>query len=76
MKVQFIKSLISNVAGRRAGDVAEIGNEEAQRLIQAGIAVPVHDNKTQRATAKPVAEQAVQETADNKPRRRRRKKTQ
>ena len=74
MKVQFIKSLISNVAGRRAGDVADIGNDEAKRLIQAGIAVPVREQKAQRATAKPVTEQAVNETAETKPRRRRRKK--
>jgi len=74
MKVRFITSLISNVAGHRAGDVADIDNAEAKRLITAGICVPVHERKAQRATAKPVAEKAVQETADNKPQRRRRRK--
>ena len=74
MKVRFIKSLISNVAGRRAGDVAEIGKEEAQRFIQAGIAVPVREGKQERATAATQAEQAVKETAENKPVRRRRRK--
>ena len=72
MKVEFIKSLISNVAGHRAGDVADLDEQTAKRYIQAGIAKPVQVKE--RAQSKPKIERAVQAQEVQKPKRRGRRR--
>jgi len=75
MKVEFIKSLISNVAGHRAGDVVDLDEQTAKRYIQAGIAKPAQ--LKERAQRKPKVERAMDAQEVQKPKRRgRRRKAQ
>ena len=51
IEVKFIKSMISNVAPHKRGDVAVVDESTAKKYIQAGICVAVRTEE--RAEAKP-----------------------
>lgn len=58
MKIKFTTCMVGGDFTRNAGDVADVPDAEAKRLIEAGFAVPVRGGKgkTEKATAEPPAD--------------------
>ena len=59
MKIKLLTGLSGPDCSYSPGDEAEFPNDEAKRLIEAGFAEPVREQKTERATAKVQAEKAA-----------------
>lgn len=59
MKVKVTTSIAGNGFAHQAGDVAEFPDAEARSLIEHGLAVPMREEKVERAVAAKTTERAV-----------------
>jgi hypothetical protein len=64
MKIKMLVSLAGNEYSLSPGDERDFTQAEAIRLIDAGYAVPVAEEKTERAVAQPAAERRKKGKAD------------
>jgi hypothetical protein len=64
MRIQFLTSLVGFKISYKAGDVADIDDAEAKRLVDAGFAIvePTPDAIETATAPQPVLEQAVVQT--------------
>jgi hypothetical protein len=59
MKIKLLTSRVGAVFSQNAGDEIDVDSAEAARMIAAGQAIPVRDQKAERATQKTATEKAV-----------------
>lgn len=59
MKVKLLTARASAQGAQNRGDVVEVSNAEAARMIEAGQAEPIRSMKSETATRKPKSEKAV-----------------
>lgn len=59
MKVRLLVSRAGAGFSQSAGDEIDVDTAEAARMIEAGQAVPIRDQKVERATQKAAVEKAV-----------------
>ena len=59
MKVRLLVSRAGAGFSQSAGDKIDVDTAEAARMIEAGQAVPIRDQKVERATQKAAVEKAV-----------------
>lgn len=64
MKIRMLVGLAGNEYALSPGDEREFPDKEAIRLIDAGYAVPVAEEKTERAVAQPATEKRKKGKAD------------
>ncbi|MDW9594536.1 hypothetical protein GOA63_20250 [Sinorhizobium meliloti] len=64
MKIKMLVSLAGNEYSLSPGDERDFTKAEAIRLIDAGFAVPVAEEKTERAVAQPATEKRKKGKAD------------
>lgn len=64
MKIKMLVSLAGNEYSLSPGDERDFAQAEAIRLIDAGFAVPVAEEKTERAVAQPATEKRKKGKAD------------
>ncbi|RVH74272.1 hypothetical protein [Sinorhizobium meliloti] len=64
MKIKMLVSLAGNEYSLSPGDERDFTQAEAIRLIDAGFAVPVAEEKTERAVAQPATEKRKKGKAD------------
>ncbi|GCA51784.1 hypothetical protein KGO5_04241 [Sinorhizobium sp. KGO-5] len=64
MKIRMLVGLAGSEYSIGPGDEREFPDKEAIRLIDAGYAVPVAEEKTERAVAQPAAERRKKGKAD------------
>lgn len=64
MKIRMLVSLAGNEYSLSPGDERDFPQAEAIRLIDAGYAVPVAEQKVERAIAQPAAEKRKKGKAD------------
>lgn len=58
MKVELLVSRVTAERAENRGEVVEVSNDEAARMIEAGQAIPVRSVKPEKATPKRKAEKA------------------
>lgn len=56
MKIKMLTGLTGPEYSLAPGEVREFPDAEAQRLVKAGFAIPVMDDKRERAVKEPAAE--------------------
>lgn len=59
MKVEFVKPGAGFGLGYFEGDVADVADEKAKKLIEAGVAVPAKQDTVETAESKAKPEKAV-----------------
>ena len=58
MKIKLLIARASSTGAQNVGDEVDVSNAEAQRMIEAGTAVPVRDVKPEKAISRAKPERA------------------
>lgn len=59
MKVEFLRSGAAFGLGYHTGEVADLGEEKAKKLIEAGVVIPAKEKAKETADSKTAKEKAV-----------------